>query len=109
MQITDVPFTVSELSKVAPKEYPGEQGTSFWHVFESGNTRVRVVEYGPGFLADHFCKRGHVFLVLEGAVLVELTDGQTFNLRAGQNFVVADNDNAHRISSLNGAKVFIVD
>jgi quercetin dioxygenase-like cupin family protein len=109
MQISDVPFTVTDLSKVAPSEHAGEKGTSFWHTLESGNLRIRIVEYSAGFLADHFCPRGHVFYVLEGTVLVELKDGQTFTLQAGQDFIAADCENGHRISSSTGAKVFIAD
>jgi quercetin dioxygenase-like cupin family protein len=50
-----------------------------------------------------------VFYVLEGTVLVELKDGQTFTLQAGQDFIAADCENGHRISSSTGAKVFIAD
>jgi|GEM_PF-4387406 len=25
-----------------------------------GNIRVRMVEYTPGYLADHWCNRGHI-------------------------------------------------
>ncbi len=68
-----------------------------------------MVEYSPGFLQDHWCPRGHVMLVLEGEVVVELGDGSTVRLAAGESFQVADDASSHRLSSAQGAKVFVVD
>ena len=42
-----------------------------------------MVEYTPGYLADHWCDRGHVLYVLEGELDTELRDGRTFKLAAG--------------------------
>lgn len=110
MKIKDVPFNVTDWSKITPVEYKGETGTSFWQTFEKGNIRVRMVEYLPGFKSDHWCTRGHVLLVLEGELVIKLKDGQEFNLATGTSFQVADDDiNPHLAFSENGANVFIVD
>ena len=55
-----------------------------------------MVEYTPGYLADHWCQKGHVLLVLEGELHTELADGRTVVLKPGQSYQVADGDLAHR-------------
>ncbi len=68
-----------------------------------------MVEYSPGYVADHWCERGHVVLVLEGELITELKDGRSFVLRAGSSYHVADLRDPHRSASPKGAKLFIVD
>lgn len=110
MKIQDVPFTMTDWSKVSPIEHKGETGTSYWRAFEDGNIRVRMVEYSPGFKSDHWCGRGHVLLVLEGELIIKLKDGKEFILTSGTSFQVDDDDaNPHLAYSGKGAKVFIVD
>jgi quercetin dioxygenase-like cupin family protein len=109
MDIKDVPFSVVEWDKVIPEEHPGESGKAFWKVFKQGNIRVRMVEYTPGYLADHWCKKGHVILVLEGEMTTELDDGRQFVTKAGCSYQVADDDGAHRTFTKTGVKLFIVD
>ncbi len=110
MKIQDVPFSVTDWSKIAPTEHKGETGTSFWRTFEVGNIRVRMIEYSPGYKADHWCGRGHVLLVLEGELMCELKDGREFKLDSGMSFQVEDDDpNPHLAYTEKGAKVFIVD
>lgn len=109
MKIEDVPFTATEWSKVAPTEHAGDSGTATWRTFERGNLRVRRVEYSPGYVANHWCRRGHVLLVLAGELETELDDGTRFTLRAGMSYQVADDAGAHRSSTTTGATLFIVD
>ena len=73
------------------------------------NIRVRIVEYSAGYLADHFCEKGHILFCLEGELHTELEDGRTFTLTAGMSYQVADHAEAHRSSTGKGAKLFIVD
>ncbi|MCU0287315.1 MAG: DHCW motif cupin fold protein [Acidobacteria bacterium] len=110
MKIIGVPFQVVDWSKVEPVEHQGETGTAYWRTFEEGNIRVRMVEYSPGYRADHWCNRGHVLLVLEGEMVTELKDGQTFTLTAGMSYQAQDDaDNPHRTYTEKGVKLFIVD
>jgi hypothetical protein len=54
--------------------------------------------------------RGHVVLVLEGELIIELKDGKEFKADSGISFQVADDDdNPHLAYTEKGAKVFIVD
>ena len=109
MKISDVPFCIADWSEVVPTEHPGETGTALWRTLEVGNLRVRMVEYTPGYSADHWCSRGHVLLVLEGELMTELKDGRQFKLTPGMSYQVEDNENAHRSMTETGAKLFIVD
>ncbi len=106
----NVSFTLTHWDKEIPAEHAGETGTSYWRTFEEGNIRVRMVEYSRDFKSDHWCPRGHVLLVLEGELGVELKNGQKFNLTAGMSFQASDDEeNPHRAYTESGAKVFIVD
>lgn len=109
MKIQDVPFGVTDWSGVERTEHPGETGTAWWRTRELGNIRVRMVEYSPGYLADHWCSRGHVLLVLEGKLVTELQDGSSYVLEAGQSYQVADGVAPHRSRTVSGARLFIVD
>jgi len=110
MKIENVPFSVTDWKKIQPAEYKGERGKSFWQIFEAGNIRVRMVEYSAGFRSDHWCSRGHVLLVLEGNLSIELKDGRKFQLGPGTSFQAGDdNSNPHLAFAEKGAKVFIVD
>jgi uncharacterized cupin superfamily protein len=109
MDIKDVPFSVVDWNNVIPEEHAGESGKAFWKVFKQGNIRVRMVEYTPGYFADHWCKKGHVILVMEGEMTTELNDGRKFVTKAGCSYQVADDDGAHRTFTKSGVKLFIVD
>ena len=110
MKIPDLPFTTTDWSLVLPTEHPGEAGRAFWRTLNIGDVRVRIVEYTPGYLADHWCDRGHILYVLEGELDTELKDGRRFKLKPGMSYQVSDfGDAAHRSSTQVGAKLFIVD
>ena len=109
MKIQDVPFCTVDWSKIESTKHPGVTGEALWRTFEMGNIRVRMVEYTPGYLADHWCSRGHVLLVLEGELVTELDDGRKFVLKPGVSYQVADGANPHRSYTETGAKLFIVD
>ncbi|WNS76232.1 DHCW motif cupin fold protein [Bacillus sp. DTU_2020_1000418_1_SI_GHA_SEK_038] len=109
MKIIDVPFSTIAWNSIEPKWDEGETGKASSKTFEIGNLRVRMIEYSPGYLADHWCSRGHVVLVLEGELGIELADGRIFQLNTGMSFQVAEGAEAHRLSAESGAKVFIVD
>lgn len=110
MKIPNLPFTVTDWAGVPATEHPGESGKAFWRTLNIGDLRVRMAEYSPGYLANHWCDRGHVLYVLEGELKTELRDGRTFTLAPGMSYQVSDHgDAAHRSSTRTGAKLFIVD
>jgi hypothetical protein len=109
MKLDGIFFQTVDWSGVSPTTHAGDPGVATWRTLEVGNVRVRMVEYSPGYVADHWCERGHVVLVLEGEIVTELRDGREVVLGQGQSYVVADGDGAHRSSSPLGARLFIVD
>ncbi|PKO14377.1 MAG: hypothetical protein CVU39_15185 [Chloroflexi bacterium HGW-Chloroflexi-10] len=109
MEIKNIPFGITNWSQITPSEHKGETGVALWHTQQFDNIRVRLVEYSPGYLADHWCSKGHILLCLEGELHTELADGRKFILTAGMSYQVADNAEAHRSYTPTGAKLFIVD
>jgi hypothetical protein len=109
MRITDVPFGTTDWSTVPAEEHKGVSGFAYWRTMQFGAIRVRMVEYTPGYEADHWCQKGHVLLCLEGELHTELGDGRTFVLTQGMSYQVADGAEPHRSSTRVGAKLFIVD
>lgn len=109
MQISDIPFAVTDWANVLGEQHGGATGVATWRTQQCGAIRVRLVEYSPGYLADHWCGKGHILFVLDGELKTELQDGRTFTMSAGMSYQVADNNGAHRSSSIHGARLFIVD
>jgi quercetin dioxygenase-like cupin family protein len=109
MKIENVPFTQVDWSTVETTTHPGETGVAYWKTRQFGTIRVRMVEYSPGYLADHWCKKGHILLVLEGTLVTELADGRKFTLSPGQSYQVEDEGSPHRSVTETGARLFIVD
>lgn len=109
MQMSEIPFGLTDWSQVEATEHPGETGRAFWRTRQFGTLRVRLVEYTPGYRADHWCQKGHILLCLEGELETELADGRRFRLTPGVSYQVADNTDPHRSSTQTGAKLFIVD
>ncbi len=109
MKLEGFGFGTTDWAGLPATEHPGATGVAFWRTVEAGNVRVRMVEYSPGYLADHWCERGHVLLVLEGELLTELANGEQHVLRPGQSYQVADGAAPHRSRTTTGARLFIVD
>src|SRR5215470_3868127 len=109
MQMSGIPFGITEWAQIVPTEHKGEQGSAFWRTQHFGGIRVRLVEYTPGYIADHWCVKGHILLCLEGELHTELKDGRKFILKTGMSYQVADNAEPHRSYTATGAKLFIVD
>lgn len=109
MQMSDIAFGTTDWSAVERTEFKGERGVAYWRTKDFGAIRVRMVEYTPGYLADHWCSKGHIILCLEGELHTELADGRTFVLKPGMTYQVADNAEAHRSQTDVGATLFIVD
>jgi hypothetical protein len=109
MKIEAAPFATTDFSQVPATQHAGHTGSASWRTVEAGNVRIRMVEYSPGYFADHWCSRGHVLLVLEGELVTELPDGRRFTLTPGMSYHVAENAEPHRSHTDKGARLFIVD
>jgi quercetin dioxygenase-like cupin family protein len=109
MQFGDLPFMTTDWSAVQATTHSGSSGTATWRTVQAGDIRVRMVEYSPGYVADHWCSRGHILLVLEGELVIELQDGRVFALASGMSYQVATDAAPHRSRTQSGARLFIVD
>ena len=104
-----IPFQTIDWASVEKIEHTGETGTSFWQTLQFEGLRVRIVEYSKGYLADHWCQKGHIVHCLEGDFISELENGEKFSLTKGMSYIVSDNFSSHRSVSENGVKLLIID
>ena len=102
-------FQTIDWDSISATEHRGEKGTSFWKTLQLDGLRIRIVEYGPGYLADHWCQKGHIVHCLEGEFESELDNGTSYLLRKGMSYVVSDNLSSHRSYSASGVKLLIID
>ena len=109
MKLQAIPFETTDWAAVPSTQHPGNEGVALWRVQQFGDIRVRMVEYSPGYSADHWCEKGHILLCLSGELRTELADGRVFHLVAGMSYQVSDGAEPHRSSTEIGATLFIVD
>lgn len=109
MRMANIPFGTTDWSKITPTEHKGDTGVAYWRTVNFDDMRLRMVEYSAGYLADHWCVKGHILFCLEGELTTELADGRIFVLKPGMSYQVADDAEPHRSSTAVGAKLFVVD
>ncbi|OGO64310.1 MAG: hypothetical protein A2029_16675 [Chloroflexi bacterium RBG_19FT_COMBO_47_9] len=109
MDMKNILFGTTNWAQIETTAHQGETGLAIWRTQQFDSIRVRLVEYTPGYLADHWCKKGHILFCLEGELHTELADGRQFVLTPGMSYQVADNAEPHRSSTQTGVKLFIVD
>ncbi len=96
--------------EIVPKtEHKGEAGVSFWQTLQFGGLRLRMVEYSKGYIADHWCQKGHIVHCLEGAFISELQGREPVHFSKGMTYVVSDELSSHRSVSKDGVKLLIID
>ncbi len=104
-----IEFRTIDWSLIKSTIHPGETGTSFWKTLQFEGLRIRIVEYSKGYLADHWCKKGHIVHCLEGEFVSELDNATKFLLTKGMTYVVSDELSSHRSYSEIGVKLLIID
>jgi hypothetical protein len=104
-----IKFQTVNWDLIETTKHQGETGNAFWKTIHFHNLRIRVVEYSKGYLADHWCKKGHIVHCLEGDLVTELESGSKFSLTNGMTYVVSDGLSSHKSFSKNGVKLLIVD
>ena len=113
MHLTAIPFGTTDWSSLEATTHKGDRGFAIWRTRHFGPpdnpVRVRMVEYSPGYAADHWCEKGHILLMLEGEMTTHLKDGRAVHMTAGMSYQVADGAEPHRSETPTGAKLFIVD
>jgi hypothetical protein len=109
MRISDIPFGTTDWTAVEPTTHKGDAGVATWRTRQFGDIRVRLVDYSPGYVADHWCEKGHIIFCVDGELNTDLADGRSFTLVPGMSYQVADGADPHRSRTAKGAKLFIVD
>jgi hypothetical protein len=107
--LKNIPFQPIEWDLVPVTEHKGETGTAIWQTIQYDGLRIRIVEYTAGYLADHWCRKGHIVHCLEGEFISELQDGSKSIFTKGMTYVVSDEMSSHRSVSENGVKLLIID
>ena len=107
---SNIPFQTIDWSKIEKTIHPGETGTAFWQTAQFPGLRIRIVEYTAGYLADHWCARGHVIHILMGEMMSELKDWSKTFMKEGMTYLMSDNpENPHRSFTEKGVRLFIAD
>ena len=107
--MSNIEFQAINWSIIEPTEHRGATGTSFWRTLQLTGIRLRMVEYSKGYLADHWCKKGHIVHCLEGEFDSELQNGEIIRLTKGMTYIVSDELSVHRSKSNNVVKLLIID
>ena len=107
--MSNIPFQTINWSTIEKVEYKGETGKAFWQTIQLGGLRIRLIEYSNGYLAYHWCHKGHVVHCLEGEFISELGSGERVKLSKGETYVVSDELSSHRSVTKNGVKLLIID
>jgi len=105
----NIPFQIIDWNNVETTEHKGEQGSAFWNTVQFPGLRIRIVTYSAGYLADHWCKKGHIVHCLEGELITEQGNGERYLLKKGMTYVVSDNLSSHRSLAEGRVKLLIVD
>jgi len=105
----EIKFQTINWSSIEPTEHAGERGIAFWKTLQFEGLRLRIVEYTKGYLADHWCKKGHIVHCIEGEFITELGDGNKFSLAKGMTYIVSNELSSHRSFSKDGVKLLIID
>jgi quercetin dioxygenase-like cupin family protein len=104
-----IPFQSIDWFLIPKTEHPGESGTAYWQTLQLPGLRIRIVEYSAGYIADHWCQKGHLVHCLEGEFVSEMEDGERFTLSKGMSYIVSDELSSHRSVTEKGVKLLIVD
>ena len=105
----NIPFQIIDWNNVETTEHKGEKGSAFWNTLQLPGLRIRIVTYSAGYLADHWCKKGHIVHCLEGELITEQENGEKYLLKEGMTYVVSDNLSSHRSLAEGRVKLLIVD
>ncbi|WP_419175377.1 DHCW motif cupin fold protein [Desulfosediminicola sp.] len=109
MNDKNIPFQTIDWSKIPKNEHKGETGVAYWQTLQFDGLRIRIVEYSAGYVADHWCQKGHIVHCLEGEVTNEQEEGISSVLTSGMSYIVSDDLSSHRSVTKNGVKLMIID
>lgn len=109
MKLADFQTGMTDWAGVPVTEHPGAQGVARVRAVTLGEVQLRRIVYSAGYLADHWCSKGHIVVVLEGELTMEHRDGAAVRLGSESVYYTADEAGAHRARSQEGATVLVLD
>ena len=109
MNTKNIPYQTIDWTSVPRTEHKGETGVAYWQTMQFEGLRIRLVEYSKGYVADHWCKKGHIVHCLEGEFVSEMVGGEKSVLTKGMTYVVTDELSSHRSVTKDGVKLMIID
>jgi uncharacterized cupin superfamily protein len=109
MSNKNIPFQIIDWSNVPKTEHKAKTGIAYWQTIQFDGLRIRIVEYTAGYIADHWCEKGHIVHCLEGEVVNEQKEGTSSVLTPGMSYVVSDELSSHRSVTQTGVKLMIID
>ena len=104
-----IPFRVIDWNLLDTTISKGQSGSAISRSLSFDGLRVRIVTYSKGYLADHWCSKGHIVHCLEGEFTSEQADGTSFLLKEGMTYIVSDDVSTHRSTTKEGVKLLIID
>ncbi|MBN1861038.1 MAG: DHCW motif cupin fold protein [Candidatus Thermoplasmatota archaeon] len=104
-----IPFHVIDWNQASTTIHQGTTGQATWQTHSLPGLRIRIVHYSAGYLADHWCQKGHIVHCLDGEFTSESQDGKTFHLKKGDTYVVSDDQSSHRSRTEQGTTLLIID
>ncbi len=104
-----IPYHAIDWGLVPRTEHKGDPGISYWRTVQLPGLRIRLVEYSPGYVADHWCQKGHIVHCLEGEFVNEQDNGEMTVMTKGTTYIVSDGASSHRSRTETGATLLIVD
>ena len=107
--MTNIPFQTIDWLSIPKVEHPGETGTAYWQTVQLDGLRLRIVTYSPGYVADHWCQKGHIVYCLEGYFISDLSTGEQLTLHKDMMYIVSDHLSSHRSHAPEGVKLLIID
>ena len=105
----NIPFQVIDWTTIDKTEHKGQKGSAFWNTLQLPGLRIRMVTYSEGYLADHWCQKGHIVHCLKGELITEHENGEKFFLKEGMTYVVSDNMSSHRSRAEREVRLLIID
>ena len=101
---------VMDWSNAPMSEHSGTTGQATQKTLRAGKVQMRMISYGPDYMAEAWCRKGHILFVVEGELTIEHENGRRCEVGAGMSYHVGDDyGSPHRVSSISGATIFVVD
>ncbi len=105
----NIPFHLIDWSAIDTTNHMGTTGSASWKTVQYSGLRIRVVEYSDGYVADHWCRKGHIVHCLKGELITEHENGEKFSLQEGMTYIVSDELSSHRSVAKHAVTLLIID